>query len=423
MKCGQGFFKAKQQAGISVLSITNSFPSLIQPWFVNQLVEIIHNSGENRILSIESSEQVYTDDIDKFQLLEQSASIPWISKQSLASVLQFLAAPSRWPALWRGLGAQRALGADYQPLLGNLINRLALSPFCSLDNFDVIHSHSELAAWRFLPIIAASNKPWVITFHGLPPKGVQPLSSEQRAVMAKHASVVLVNTEFAKQHYAAKGGDPAKVRILPQGLRLEDFPFEPLAVPQGDEAIQLLTVGRFHPDKGQSYALEAMQALVEQGINLRYTMIGNGPDRPRLEELATSLGLAERVSFKSGLSDSELRAAYRQAHIFILPSLRDRDGFHEETQGVVMQEAQASGALVIATRTGGIPECLVDGEAGFLIEDRSSQSLADKIRYLIENRQDWPHWQQAGRQHVESHYDIKQIGLELQAIYKQAMGG
>ncbi|WP_051333528.1 glycosyltransferase family 4 protein [Aliagarivorans marinus] len=421
MKCGSKFFSSRSSSGVAVLSITNVFPSLIQPWFVNQLIQVVEFGGENRILAMDGSHQQYSDDIDKFALLPCSACIPWLSMRELWQILLFLLNPAHWPRMLRGWRRQAQYLGEYPSQLGHPLNRLLLSAFCAMDNFDLIHSHSEIAAWRFLPIIACSGKPLVITFHGLPPKGVQPLSMEQREILARHASTILVNTEFAKRHYVAIGGDPDKVKIIPQGLKLSDFPYQPLPVPKPGETIHLLTVGRFHPDKGQHYALEAVKQLVEQGHNIHYTLVGNGPEKTKLTAQAEELGLAERVTLLSGLSDEDLRGQYRRAHVFILPSLRDREGFHEETQGVVMQEAQASGVLVVATKTGGIPECFDDGESGFLVEDRSSQQLASKLHYLITNSESWPSWREAGLANVQQYFDMQVIGGRLQQVYREVL--
>jgi glycosyltransferase involved in cell wall biosynthesis len=118
------------------------------------------------------------------------------------------------------------------------------------------------------------------------------------------------------------------------------------------------------------------------------------------------------------LNDSELRDIYAKSHLFILPSLKSEDGFHEETQGVVLQEAQAVGLITLATKTGGIPECIDDGVSGFLVEDRSAEAIADKLSTLISESDKWSTYQKAGRKWVEDRYDIDVIGKKINAIYK-----
>ncbi len=181
-----------------------------------------------------------------------------------------------------------------------------------------------------------------------------------------------MNTEFAKGQLTELGCPPAKVEILPQGTDLAEFPFEPRPHP-GTEPIRFLTVGRLHEDKGHAYALRALAELANQGMEFRYHIVGYGPQRAALESLSRELGIADRVRLFDEVDDDGLREQYREAHIFLFPSLRDLKGKHEETQGVAMQEAQASGCLVVATRTGGIPESIDEAHAR-LVPDRTSSS-------------------------------------------------
>jgi len=117
----------------------------------------------------------------------------------------------------------------------------------------------------------------------------------------------------------------------------------------------------------------------------------------------------------------ELKQQYRDAHIFILPSIEDVKGMHTETQGVVIQEAQASGKIVIAAKTGGIPECVDDGTSAFLVEPRNSKILAEKIRWIIENQDKWSKWQVAGRKWVEENYSLEKVGERICDVYRTMM--
>ena len=99
------------------------------------------------------------------------------------------------------------------------------------------------------------------------------------------------------------------------------------------------------------------------------------------------------------------------------PSVRSQDGYHEETQGVVLQEAQACGKLVIATRTGGVPECIDDGRSAFLVPDRDPEALARQVEILLDHPERWPEWQAAARSWVEEKYSMPVLGRRLARIY------
>lgn len=81
-----------------------------------------------------------------------------------------------------------------------------------------------------------------------------------------------------------------------------------------------------------------------------------------------------------------------------------------------MQEAQASGCLLVATRTGGIPECVDEGHAR-LVPDRDERALAGAILDLLQHPDRWPEWQAAGRRWVEERYSVSVIGRRLAELY------
>lgn len=415
------FFLPKEKGkGKRVLTIAATFPSLIQPWLVNQLVEIIHNGGENRILARRSEQGVYGSKIDEHHLLDSYAIADESNGKLVANFFKLLFGKDSFISTIRGLFRYRRVALSSEFTLKEKAYAFLLTPYMGLRDVDVIHSHSEPAGNKFLPIVVALDKPFVFTFHGLPPVGVAPISDAQRKRYVAKAQTIFVNTEFAKKQYVSLGGDSNKIKILPQGTNLESYPFKARPYP-ADNHFYILTVGRYHPDKGQKYAIEAVEKLILKGHNITYLLVGNGPEKENLQSFAKQLGVANQVEFHSSLSDEELRQMYDQAHIFILPSLKSQDGFHEETQGVVLQEAQASGLIVIATATGGIPECIDDGNSGFLVPDRSAEAIADRLEALLDVPERWPEIQQAGRDWVSNRYDIKYIGALLDKEYDKVV--
>ena len=403
---------------MKVLTITARFPSLIQPWLVNHLVEIIANGGDNRVLCTDSDLDCYTDNIRRYGLDKQYQVVSDKHGSRVVDCFKLL-------KVWKGFPWWEALKnvcdiwrcADFS--LKEKLLSITYLPFLKSGGVDIIHCHSEPAGNRLLSIIRAVGSPMVITFHGLPPVGVRALTSAQRVRYLSYASVILVNTKFAKKQYESLGAPADKIQIIPQGIILDGFPFRYRE--HSSELLNIITVGRFHPDKGQEYSLKAVAELIHSGINICYRLVGNGPDRSRLETLASELGISQFVEFYSKVSDDKLRSLYAQSEVFILPSLRSQNGFHEETQGVVLQEAQAMGLIVIATQVGGIPECIDNGVSGFLVDDRSSAAISGAVRQLLVRAADWPVIQRAGREWVEQRYDMRKIGTKMNDLYQSLL--
>ena len=108
-------------------------------------------------------------------------------------------------------------------------------------------------------------------------------------------------------------------------------------------------------------------------------MVGAGPLRGELEALAKDLKINSAVSFSGWLPKSELPGVYRLADVFVLPSA-------DEGMPNVVLEAMASGLPVIATKISGNEELVKDGENGYLVPSGDARALADKLEFLINNK-------------------------------------
>ena len=128
-------------------------------------------------------------------------------------------------------------------------------------------------------------------------------------------------------------------------------------------------------------------SLLEGAFPVRYTIVGDGDDRFRLEAIRDRLGLGHIVEFLGRASDDELRTLYRTADLFVLPvkaSRRDVEGF-----GIVYLEANASGLPTLASATGGATDAIIDGRTGILIDNSEPSDIAAGLRRFVANRQDF----------------------------------
>ncbi|MBD3586630.1 glycosyltransferase family 4 protein [Salinimonas sp. HHU 13199] len=408
----QPFPETRDSDAVNVLTIAASFPSLIQPWLVNHLVQIIRHGGDNRIVSRREEKAVFTDAIVENNLLEKY----WcVGDDKIELLRDYIKAMADKPLRQRTQQLMRNYNAKDRSVKMRIFDKLSSPVFAC--NPDIIHSHSEPAGARFIKLIQANKAPLVMTFHGLPPVGVAHITDAQRNEYTATAEAIFVNTEFAKQQYISLGAPEEKFIIVPQGIDLSRWPLQQRPFPENG-TVNLLTVGRLHPDKGHRYALDAVKKLVDQGHDIQYTIVGSGPEKENIATKADGLGIGDRIRIHSAIPDKQLAEIYRQSHIFVLPSLRSKDGFHEETQGVVLQEAQATGLITIATRSGGIPECIDDGKSGYLVPDRDADALASAIDAVINKKDEWLNIQAAARQWVEHHYSADKIGDRMNAYYR-----
>ncbi len=141
----------------------------------------------------------------------------------------------------------------------------------------------------------------------------------------------------------------------------------------------LFTFGRLvsaERAKGMDEVMQAMPGLLADNPDLVYLIGGAGPDRPRLEAKATSLGIADRVIFAGRIAEEEKVAHYRTCDAYVMPSRGE--GF-----GIVILEAMACGIPALASRKDGGREALLDGKLGLLVDPDDPTSVSAGIREIL----------------------------------------
>jgi len=178
----------------------------------------------------------------------------------------------------------------------------------------------------------------------------------------------------------------------------------------------LLTVGRLEEKKGHRYALEAV-AIVRKTIpGIKYYIAGDGSLRTSLEAYATELGIADNCLFLGACASDKVKDLYCSCAVFTLPSVTAANG-DMEGQGLVIQEAQMCGLPVVTTRHNGIPDGLLDGISGFLVEEKDSAALAEEIILLLRDPELCARMGNEGRAFVSSGYDVDVLTAKILKLY------
>ncbi len=146
------------------------------------------------------------------------------------------------------------------------------------------------------------------------------------------------------------------------------------------ERPRLLFAGRLSREKGVDVLLRALPRVAEAHPEVELVIVGDGPERTALTELAGHLGVAARVRFAGRLTGGELERAYRRATLCVLPTL------WMENCPVSVLEAFAHGRPVVATRIGGVPELVVNGRTGLLFERGEEDLLAEQLVDVLADR-------------------------------------
>lgn len=161
----------------------------------------------------------------------------------------------------------------------------------------------------------------------------------------------------------------------------------------------LTFVGRLAAVKGVPVLFEALSVLRAEQPDLRVTLIGDGPERARLEQDAAELGLQDMVDFAGYRSQSEVAEALKATDALVLPSFA-------EGVPVVLMEAMAAGRPVIATGVAGVSELVEHGKSGYLVPPGDALKLSEAIRAVLADAEQRAAMGRAGRARVVDEFDI-----------------
>ena len=168
-------------------------------------------------------------------------------------------------------------------------------------------------------------------------------------------------------------------------------------------------VGRMTGVKATGAVLEIVRATRDRGVDAVLCMVGDGPDRDRLEQLARDLGVA-RECFFAGYQ-SEIAGFYRLFDAFVLPSVN-------EGTPVSAIEALASGTPVVANRVGGVPDVVRDGEDGFLVEAGDVEGAARRLADLAADPALRARLGASGRARVLERYSVARLVDDVDRLYR-----
>lgn len=199
------------------------------------------------------------------------------------------------------------------------------------------------------------------------------------ALRAATATVAVSNHAAALA--VAAGADPTLVHVITPGVSAPARPGPRLADREGPPTI--LTVARLtDAHKGFDVMLRALASVRTRLPDARWVLVGDGPLRGELEQLARALAVADGVELRGQVGDDEVDAWFRRAHVFAMPSRVPLDGGGEGF-GLVYLEAGARGLPCVAGKAGAVAEAVIDGTTGLLVDARDHVAVADALVRLL----------------------------------------
>ncbi|HJR60735.1 MAG TPA: glycosyltransferase family 4 protein [Vicinamibacterales bacterium] len=201
----------------------------------------------------------------------------------------------------------------------------------------------------------------------------------------RRSAMVVSVSAFTKRAVLSHGVAPPRVVVIHPGAgyRPVTAAASPARTAANAERI-ILTVARLGElYKGHDMAIRAMPLVLAREPNARYVIVGDGPLRPYLERLAASLGVARAVTFAGELPDAALQDWYSRADVFTLLSRESPIDGGAEGYGLTFIEAGAWQKPVVGGRSGGVPDAVVDGVTGLLVDPLDVGAIADALLRVL----------------------------------------
>lgn len=271
------------------------------------------------------------------------------------------------------------------------------------------------------------NIPYIIHTYAL--EIMQAKNKKLIASVLQNADRVITISEFTKSAIIRLGVDCEKIRKVLPGICLDEFhpDINPSIVVDkynlsGKKVI--LTIGRLDANeqyKGQDMIIQAMPEILKNVPNAVYMIGGAGSDRKRLEYLAKEVGVMGKVLFIGQIPAEEKLAFYAACDVFAMPSreIIQNGSIKAEGFGIVYIEANACGKPVIGGNSGGIPDAIIDGVTGLLVNPNSVEAIGNGIIKLLTDIEMSKQLGENGRKRVLRELSTEKMVQNIEAIFEE----
>ena len=300
------------------------------------------------------------------------------------------------------------------------------------DKPDLIHAHFGFSGYGFLQLKQMFKIPLFTSFYGqdlsmLPQQF--PKWKKRYQQLFKEGDCFLIEGNHMKQSLVQLGCPEEKIIVQHLGVDLNKIKYSARKL-RKNQAIKILISASFREKKGIPFAVEAFGMVKEKnpGLKLKLTIIGDSRgnnlgemEKRKIFNKIKEYNLKDSITFLGYQSYLVFLDELYKHHIFISPSITASDGDTEGGIPVSLIEASASGMPVLSTTHCDIPEAILNGKSGYLVPERDSVALADKLDFLVSHTKIWGKMGKAGRSHIGENYDLKKQIKKLENIYDNTL--
>lgn len=295
---------------------------------------------------------------------------------------------------------------------------------------DVLVFGAALPLALMVPVVRRrAPAPVVACAHGVEPSLAHlPGVGASLRMIARHAAALTVVSAWAEGELRAAVGPRTRLVRLASGIDAARFRPDVSGAPVRrtlglDGAPVVACVSRLVRRKGVDQLVRALPQLACEFEGVRLLVVGDGPDRPRLQRLARRVGVVARVVFAGRVPPGAVPAHFAAGDVFAMPCRSRLAGLENEGLGAVYLQAAAVGRPVIAGRSGGAPEAIEEGRTGLVVDGRSVAAVAAAVGRLLRDPDEARAMGEAGAARVHRDMTWAHMGARLQALLDEVVSG
>lgn len=404
---------------LNITFFVQSFPAISEIWITNQIVALLEDGHHVDIYA-----QFKADDVKihqkvlDYDLLGKTTYLDSLPKSKFRKLKLFFSKLIQNPSFSN-------LQLSYYYLVYLLLYKKKKISFYSTIHFldkpeyDIAHAHygfNGKYALLLKEIGLLKKSKLVTSFHGFDFN----VSAGFYDELFHNGHLFVVNSNYSTSKLLALGCSEKKITKLPVGLQIDYFVKKSQHLLQPEKKFTLLFVGRFVEFKSPHTFIEICKSLSDKNIAFEAKMIGDGELRESVLSLIQKYNLESKVFLFGKQTQEEIKTHFSNSDVFVLTGVVDSHGI-AETQGLVIQEAQAMELPVIVSDAGGMREGIIENETGYVIKSNDIEGFVEKIIYLQANEEVRKETGRMGRAFVEENYNIQKLNEKMVAFYHELM--
>ncbi len=302
---------------------------------------------------------------------------------------------------------RRALPGLYQKIYTHYLRR-----FLRLNKIDAFLANYGPLGTNIYEACLAEGIPYSVVFLGFDAAEKKTLATygARYALSLPRAKAIICVAESMRNTLESIAGPLPNLHVIPCGVDVSRFT---PGTPQ--DGFNVISVARFAEKKGSLKSIQAFEILLQDFPHAQLRMVGDGPLWEEAKEYVSAHGLTNNIHFLGAMGQSDYLPLLQESNVFIQHSVLTPSGDSEGTP-VAILEASSCGLAICSTRHAGIPDAVVEGKTGLLVEEHDVEGMASALKDFAKDLEKTRLMGVAAREHMEYQYDVVKLSSKIKGL-------